>query len=84
MDIQLHGVISSKHGGLKTVFNSTPDVPVKKFILNMQGGEKSLLVNSTDTCRGKQLAVLNIKAQNGKKVASNKYGLNISSCGKKK
>ena len=43
VNIQLHGVISSKHGGLKTVFNSVPDVPVKKFILNMQGGKKSLL-----------------------------------------
>ncbi len=81
VNIQLDGVISSKHGGLKTVFNSTPDVPVTKFILNMQGGNKSLLVNSTNTCKGKQLAVLNIKGQNGKKVQNNKYGLNISSCG---
>jgi hypothetical protein len=81
VNIQLDGVISSKHGGLKTVFNSTPDVPVTKFILNMQGGTKSLLVNSTNTCKGKQLAVLNIKGQNGKKVQNNKYPLNISSCG---
>ncbi len=84
VNIQLHGVISSKHGGLKTVFNSVPDVPVKKFILNMEGGKKSLLVNSTNTCKGKQTAVLNIKGQNGKQVKNNKYGLNISSCGKKK
>jgi hypothetical protein len=84
VEIQLHGVISSKRGGLKTVFNNTPDVPVTKFILNMQGGEKSLLVNSTNICNGKQLAVLNIKGQNGKKVVNNKYPLNISSCGAKK
>ena len=84
VNIQLHGVISSKHGGLKTVFNPVPDVPVKKFILNMEGGKKSLLVNSTNICKGKQTAVLNIKAQNGKKVKNNKYPLNISSCGKKK
>jgi hypothetical protein len=84
VNIQLHGVISSKHGGLKTVFNPVPDVPVKKFILNMQGGKKSLLVNSTNTCKGKQTAVLNIKGQNGKKVKNNKYKLNISSCGGKK
>ena len=61
-----------------------PDVPVKKFILNMKGGKKSLLVNSTNTCEKKQTAVLNIKGQNGKKVKNNKYRLNISSCGKKK
>jgi hypothetical protein len=84
VNIQLHGVISSKHGGLKTVFNSLPDVPVKKFVLNMEGGKKSLLVNSTNTCKGKQRAVLNIKAQNGKQVKNNKYPLNMSSCGKKK
>ncbi len=82
--IQLRGVISSKRGGLKTVFPSVPDVPVKKFILNMKGGKKSLLVNSQNLCEKKQKAVLNIKAQNGKKVKNNKYGLRISSCGKKK
>jgi hypothetical protein len=84
VNIQLYGVISSKRGGLKTVFNNLPDVPVTKFILNMQGGKKSLLVNSTNICKNREPAVLNIKGQNGKKVKSNKYRLNISSCGKKK
>jgi len=84
VNIQLRGVISSKRGGLKTVFPEVPDVPVKKFILNMKGGNKSLLVNSTNICKGKQLAVLNIKGQNGKKVKKNKYRLNVSSCGKNK
>lgn len=81
--IQLRGVISSKRGGLKTVFPTVPDVPVKKFILNMKGGKKSLLVNSENLCKKKQKAVLNIKAQNGKKVKKNKYGLRISNCSKK-
>ncbi len=84
VNIQLRGVISSKRGGLKTVFPTVPDVPVKKFILNMQGGKKSLLVNSTNLCQKKQKAVLNIKGQNGKKVKNNRYGLRINSCGKKK
>ena len=84
VNIQLHGVIGTKHGGLKTVFNPLPDVPVKKFILNMEGGKKSLLVNSTNTCKGSRRAVLNIKAQNGKQVKNNKFPLNMSSCGKKK
>ena len=57
---------------------------MKKFILNMKGGKKSLLVNSTNTCAKKQTAVLNLKGQNGKKVKNNKYKLNISSCGSKK
>ena len=84
VNVQLRGVISSKRGGLKTVFPEVPDVAVKKFILNMQGGKKSLLVNSTNTCAKKQTAVLNLKAQNAKKVKNNKYGLRVSSCGNKK
>ena len=40
INIQLDGVISSKHGGLKTVFNNTPDVPLKTFVLNMQGRQE--------------------------------------------
>jgi hypothetical protein len=82
VNIQLHGVISSKRGGLKTVFNPLPDVPVQKFILNMRGGEKSLLVNSANLCKSAQRAVLNIKGQNGKKVKNNTYPLRIDSCGK--
>ncbi len=84
VNVQLRGVISSKRGGLKTVFNGLPDVPVKKFILNMSGGKKSLLVNSTNTCKAPQLAVLNIKGQNGRQVKSNRFKLNIASCGGKK
>lgn len=82
VEIYLRGVIGSKHGGLKTVFNRVPDVPVSKFVLSMRGGKKSLLVNSTNTCAKPQRAVLNIKGQNGKKVKNNKFRLNIASCGK--
>ncbi|MBS1883465.1 MAG: hypothetical protein JSS97_10990 [Actinobacteria bacterium] len=84
INIQLDGVISSKHGGLKTVFNNTPDVPLKTFILNMKGGKKSLLQNSTNLCKSPQLAILNMKGQNGKVVKTNKLRLNIASCGGKK
>jgi len=84
VEIYLRGVISSKHGGLKTVFNNTPDVPVSKFVLKMKGGKKSLLVNSTNTCAKTQRAVLNIKGQNGKKVKNNKFKLNVTSCKGKK
>ncbi len=84
VEIYLRGVISSKHGGLKTVFNNTPDVPVSRVVLNMKGGKKSLLVNSTNTCAKPQRAVLNLKAQNGKKVNNNKFKLNVNSCKGKK
>jgi len=84
INIQLDGVISSKHGGLKTVFNNTPDVPLKTFILEMKGGKKSLLQNSTNLCKSQQLAILNMKGQNGKTVKTNKLRLNIASCGSSK
>jgi hypothetical protein len=84
VEIYLRGVISSKRGGLKTVFNNLPDVPVSKFVLNMKGGKKSLLVNSENLCAKPQRAVVKMKAQNGKKKNNNKYKLNIVSCGKKK
>ena len=83
VNIQLYGVISSKRGGIKTVFNELPDVAVKKFTLNMNGGKKSLLVNSQNLCQGKLSSVLNIKGQNGKQVKNNHLKLNVSACGKK-
>ncbi|HEX6782318.1 MAG TPA: hypothetical protein VF125_09855 [Solirubrobacterales bacterium] len=85
VEIYLRGVIGSgSTGGLKTVFRAVPDVPVSKFVLNMKGGKKSLLVNSTNTCAKPQRAVVNMKAQNGKKKNAKKFKLNVVSCGKKK
>jgi hypothetical protein len=81
VNIQLRGVISSKNGGIKTVFNKTPDVPVSKFTLRMEGGKKKgLLVNSRNLCTGPLSSVLNIKGQNGKKVKNNKLPLKVSGC----
>ncbi|HEX6152092.1 MAG TPA: hypothetical protein VFZ19_01085 [Solirubrobacterales bacterium] len=85
VDIHLRGVISSgSTGGLKTVFRKVPDVPVSKFVLNMKGGKKSLLVNSQNICAKPQRAIVKMKAQNGKKKNDNKQKLNVVSCGKKK
>jgi hypothetical protein len=84
INIQLDGVIDQKHGGLRTVFNGTPDVPLKTFVLNMLGGKKSLLQNSTNICKNPPKAILNVKAQNGKSVKNNKLKINVASCGGKK
>jgi hypothetical protein len=81
VNIQLYGVISSKNGGIKTVFNNTPDVPVKKFILRMEGGKKhGLLVNSRNLCKGKLSSVMSMKGQNGKKVKNNRLPLKVNGC----
>lgn len=80
--IHLRGVITSPHGGIKTVFASTPDVPVTKFILRMEGGKKKgLLVNSRNLCKGRLSSYMNMKGQNGKKVVNKHLKLRVP-CGK--
>jgi hypothetical protein len=82
VNVQLYGVISSVRGGIKTVFRSTPDVPVSKFILRMQGGkQKGLLVNSRNLCQGRLNAFLNIKAQNSRRLRTNRQFVRVSGCG---
>jgi len=80
INIQLHGVISSVRGGIKTVFNQVPDAPVSKFILRMEGGKKGLLVNSRNLCTGPLSSVMNLKAQNGKKLRNKNLPLKVSGC----
>jgi hypothetical protein len=80
VDVQLHGVISSKRGGIKTVFNPVPDVPVKKFILNMKGGSQGLLVNSKNLCKVHPSSYANLKAQNGKKKVYKRLKLRLPKC----
>ena len=64
--VALVGRIDSKHGGIRTTFESAPDAPVSKFVLNMLGGQKSLLVNSRNICRQKNRATADFNAYNGK------------------
>ncbi len=80
VNIQLHGLISSPNGGIKTVFDPVPDVPVSKFTLLMDGGKKGLLVNSTNLCKKPLSSVMNLKAQNGKKVKNSRLPLKVSGC----
>jgi hypothetical protein len=51
---------------IRNRFAAVPDAPVKKFVLEMQGGKKGLLVNSTDLCAGKHRAQAAFSAQNGR------------------
>ncbi|HEU4707610.1 MAG TPA: hypothetical protein VFS64_10515 [Solirubrobacterales bacterium] len=80
VNIRLRGVISSKKARLKTVFSGVPDVPVSKFVLNMKGGRKGLLVNSRDLCLEPNFSFLKFKAQNGKKVVKKKLPLRTPGC----
>lgn len=84
VNIRLRGVISSEHGRLKTVFRTTPDVAVKKFIMTMKGGNKGLLVNSRNLCSRPTNGFLNLRAQNSRRLKRNNLRLNIPACGNKK
>lgn len=66
IDINLAGRIDSVNGGIRTTFNGVPDAPVTKFVLRMRGGAKGLIVNSTDICRAKHRATVQMSGQNGK------------------
>jgi hypothetical protein len=66
VDFELAGRIDSLNGRLRTTFPTTPDVPVSKFVLSMQGGQKSLIVNSSNLCAHRQRANAYFLGQNGK------------------
>ena len=66
-DIEAVARIDSKNGGLRVSFSGLPDAPITKVIVSMQGGQKGLIVNSTDICRGTHRANAAFSAQSGKK-----------------
>lgn len=82
VDINLVGRIDSVNGGIRTTFGAVPDAPVSKFILNLFGGKKGLIVNSRNLCAQKQRAEVRFKGQNGRVYDSNPEIK--AQCGKKK
>jgi hypothetical protein len=67
IDVVLAGrVDTGKGGGIRNTFEAVPDAPVSKFVLEMKGGSKGLLVNSENICRKPQRASVSFTAQNGK------------------
>lgn len=67
IEIHLVGRIDSVRGGqIRTTFESVPDAPVTRFVLEMGGGRKSLLENSANLCRGTHRALASFDAHNGK------------------
>jgi hypothetical protein len=64
--IVLAARIDSVNGGIRTTFNAVPDAPVRKFVLTMKGGQRGLLVNSTNLCGRAAFATARFTGQNGK------------------
>lgn len=66
VDVDVVGRIDSKNGGIRTTFETVPDAPVTKFVLDMQGGEKGLIENSRNLCRHQARATVEFTGQNGR------------------
>ena len=72
ISIDLAGKIDSVHkkgtegSRIRNTFSVVPDAPVERFVLELKGGKKGLLVNSTDVCKGSHHALAAFTGQNGK------------------
>jgi hypothetical protein len=66
VDFDLVGRIDSVHARIRNSFDSAPDAPVSKFVLELPAGKKGLLVNSRDLCAHPAKALSVFTAQNGK------------------
>jgi hypothetical protein len=66
LQVEVPARIDSIRGGLRAITEETPDVPVSEAIVDMQGGQKGLFVNSTDLCAGKHRAEVRLSAHNGR------------------
>jgi hypothetical protein len=65
VDIDAVGRIDSVKGGIRNTFDFVPDAPVTKVVVNLQGGKRSLLENSTDICLGRHGATVKMRGHNG-------------------
>jgi hypothetical protein len=79
ISVNVHGIVDTVNGGLRTTFKTVPDVPISSFALDVSGGKVGLIVNNTDICKHRSPAQAQIDGQNGKS-ADQSVALNPS-CG---
>jgi len=78
--IEAVGRIDSVRGGIRASFEDIPDAPITEVVLDMQGGAKGLIVNSTNLCATKHRAEVKLAAHNGR--SSTIHPLVGARCGK--
>jgi hypothetical protein len=66
VDVEVSARIDSAHGGIRATLEELPDAPITKVLLTMQGGQKGLIVNSTNLCASTNRAQVDATGQNGK------------------
>ena len=65
VDIEAVGHVDSANGRLRVRFESIPDVPVSRIVLDLAGGSKGLLANSETLCQKPKQATVKMVGQNG-------------------
>jgi hypothetical protein len=69
--IVLVGFVDAKNARIRTTFASVPDAPTSKFVLNLNGGKRGLLVNNRDLCARRLRVSLRLVGQNSDVSTSN-------------
>ena len=62
--IVLDGRIGSAKQGIRVRFEELPDAPIERFVLQMRGGRRGLLVNSANICASPPIATVKALGQN--------------------
>ncbi|MGE5336037.1 MAG: hypothetical protein ACM3JL_01275 [Nitrososphaerota archaeon] len=76
VDIDLVGYVDSvpikgtDRSRIRNTFAAAPDAPVSRFVLEMAGGKRGLIVNSADLCRRTHRARAAFTAHNGRRRVS--------------
>ena len=70
LEIDAVGRIDSINGGVRVTFESIPDAPVEKIVASFPGGQKGLLENSTNLCKGANRVTAKLGAQNGRRYTA--------------
>ncbi len=68
VDVEVSARIDSIKGGIRASFEKTPDAPLSKVVLALQGAKKGLIVNSTNLCARTSRANVALSAHNGKQL----------------
>ncbi|MGC1852173.1 MAG: hypothetical protein WA687_07020 [Solirubrobacterales bacterium] len=71
VDVEVSTRIDSARGGIRATVEDSPDAPLSKVVLRMQGAKKGLIINSRDLCAKKSRANAQFSGHNGKRVSAN-------------
>jgi hypothetical protein len=71
VDVEVSVRIDSARGGIRSTLENSPDAPLSKVVLKMQGAKKGLIINSRNLCGGTNKANVSFEGHNGKVATAN-------------